>query len=211
MATNFKIAAIISFVGLTAIYAMCNKRIDCSQTIYSFQANFSIYPDLDSNRINDTVWLELQTSTQLKDAIGNQNVDYSGAQNFGTAINYLEITGGNLMDPGVFPAANSFENILRKGSEVQSIKPDQVREFLFKEETGIYLFRVGIVPKKKGLFMISPSNAANVYTSKNKCDKANFILTFKNTNQHLYLYEQSRPGYKPSEYERTHGYFFKVY
>jgi hypothetical protein len=185
-------------------HAICNKRSDCSQTVYSFEAFFKAFPDKDSIKIGDTIWLELNTPVQLKDILTNQMVDYSGAINLGTAIAYLDLTA-------TIPAANHFDNIPVKGSVVQSGKPDQIREFLFAEENGTYRFKIGIVAKNKGLFAIGPGNAANVYTRKNKCDKAGFNLTFKDTDQHLYLYEQSRPGYQPSAYERTHMYCFRVY
>lgn len=114
-------------------------------------------------------------------------------------------------NPGVVPSANSFENILIMGSSVNSVNPQQLQEFLFEEKNGMYLFKVGVVSQKKGLFMIAPGDAANVYRKNDECTKANFSLTLKDTDQHLYLYEQSRPGYMPSEYERTHMYCFKVY
>lgn len=198
-------------IALLSIYATCNKRLGCHEAIYSFEANYSIRPDADSIHVGDTVWLELNTSTKLINLYTNQLVDYSGAANFGTAIGYGQLLGGGVLDPGGKPAADSFENVVVKGVSDHSLKPDQVRSFLFTEENGMYVFKLGIVPKAKGLFVIVPGNAVNVYTKKNKCVKANFSLTFKNTNQHLYLYEQSRPGYIPSEYERTHMYCFKVY
>jgi hypothetical protein len=194
-----------------SIWASCNKNFDCRGTVHNFEAFYKAYPDTDSIRVNDTIWIELQTSTQLKDIMTNQMVDYSGAANLGTIIGYSEMTGGDLYNPGGTAAANSFENILINGSSVQSLNPDQIREFLFEENNGMYLFKVGIVPKKTGLFLIGAGNSQNVYQKNNSCRKSNFELTFKDTNQHLYLYEQNRPGYTPSEYEQTHAYCFKVY
>ena len=198
-------------IFLTCIAATCNKKLDCSQSVYSFEGNYKAYPVLDSIRIADTIWLESTISTQLNDLMRNQLVNYSGAVNLGMAVGYGELLGGNLFDPGGIPAANSFENILIKGTQLQSLNPEQTRLFRFIEQVGKYEFKLGIVPKKKGLLAISPGNAANVYTRSNTCDKASFNLVFANTNQHLYLYEQSRPGYTPSDYERIHMYCFKVY
>jgi hypothetical protein len=208
MKKNFLYSALL---GLVSIYATCHKSFDCHDAIYSFEANYSIHPDVDSVRIGDTVWLELKASTKLNNLYTNQIVDYSGAVNFGTAIGYLKLVGGDLLNPGSVAAADSFENILIKGKSEQSLNPAQVRNFLFTEENGMYVFKLGMVSKAKGLFAIGPGNAVNVYTNTNKCNKANFTLTFKNTDQHLYLYEQSRPGYTPSEYEKTHMYCLKVY
>lgn len=187
------------------------RKWDCSQTDYTFEAFYKAYPDKDSISIGDTIWLELTTPTLLKNLMNNQIVDYSGAENFGCAISYLELIGGSFSDPGSLPAANSFDNILKIGFISPTDKQDQIRAYLFKEENGMYVFKLGIVPKKKGLFAIAPGNAANVYRKSDNCSKAGFSLTFKDTDQHIYLYEQSRPGYSPSEYERTHAYCFEVY
>ena len=202
---------LILAIALSSIFATCNKRTDCSQTDYSFEGFFKAYPDRDSIKIGDTIWLETKIPVQIKDRINGEVINYTGALNLGTAIGYGQLLGGNLLNTGGIPAANDFVNILLMGVTVQSLKPDQVREFLFVEEGGFYLFKLAIVAKKQGLFAVSVGNAANVYTKNNKCSKASFDFTFKDTNQHLYLYEQSRPGYFASEYEKTHLYVFKVY
>ncbi len=199
---------LISYLG---IYAGCNKNLDCRGTIYSFEAFYKAYPDKDSIRINDTIWIELNAPTQLKDLMSNKMIDYNGAGNFGTAIGYVEMIGGDILNPGVIPSANDFDNIIINGTEVQSLNPQQTRAFGFKEQDGMYLFKVGIVPKRKGIFVIAPGNASNVYQKSDPCRESNFSLTFKDTNQHLYLYEQKRPGYVLTDSDRGHLYAFKVY
>lgn len=199
---------LISYIG---IWASCNKHFDCRGTIYSFETFFKAYPDRDSIHVNDTIWFELAAPTQLQDLISNKVIDYSGAANFGTVLGYVELTGGDSLNPGAIPAANDFENIIINGYLGASLSPERTREFLFKEENGMYLFKVGIVPKRRGLFMIGIQNAANVYQKKNRCEKSNIKLTFKDTDQHLYLYEQKRPGYVLSDSDLGHLYAFKVY
>jgi len=205
---NICFCLLISYLG---IWASCNKNFDCRGTIYSFEAFAKAYPAKDSMHIGDTIWLELQTPTRLKDITSGEMVDYSGAANFGTVIGYVELTGGDLLNPGTAPAANDFNNIVVNGTSVQPLRPEQLREFLFKEQDNRYLFKVGIVPKKAGLFMVGLDNAAGVYQKSNSCRKSSFQLTFKDTDQHLYLLEESRPGYVLSEYDRGHLYAFNVY
>lgn len=199
---------IISFF---AISASCNKHFDCRGTVHSFEAFFKAYPDRDSIHVNDTIWIELKTPTHLKDLTTNQEVDYSEAANLGTVIRYAELLGGNVLNPGAIGGANHFDNIHINGSPLEPLKPEEERVFNFKEENSMYLFKVGIVPKKQGVFLIGMGNADNVYQKDNNCRKSNFRMTFKETNQHLNLLEESRPGYTPSEYEREHVYCFKVY
>lgn len=183
----------------------------CRQVIYSFEMPFQVYPNLDSIRINDTIWLTSATSVKLNDLKTNQIVDYSGATNLGTDISYLELTGGDFSNPGAIPAANNFENVLIEGSQDESSYPERTRQFKLAETNQMYKLKLGIIPKKKGLFSIGPGDAGYVYRKTDECTKASFSLVFKETNQHLYLYEQSRPGYTPSEYEQKHVYCFKVY
>jgi hypothetical protein len=89
----------------------------------------------------------------------------------------VELTGSDLYNPGAVAAANDFENIVLNGSSLQSLNPEQVREFLFKEENDMYLFKVGIVPRQKGLFLMGPGVASRVYQKNNSCRKSSFKLT----------------------------------
>ena len=166
---------------------------------------------MDSIKVNDTIWVELVAPVQLKDFETGRIVDFSGAENFGPSIKYGELFGGDMLNPGGVAAANNFENHIIWGISVPSDKPDQVRGFRCIEENGFYKFKVGIVSKKRGLYAIGLSNAGGVYRRHNKCDKAAFSLTIKDTDQHLYLYEESRPGYVLTGSDRSHLYIFKVY
>ena len=202
---------ILVFIAYLLVYASCKRKINCNVIIYSFETNIESFPDLDSINIGDTIWIQLSCPTHLRDAISGNTIDYSGAENFGTDINFFEFTGGSFSDPGVTAAVSAFDYKLIYGVFIpDSHLPGQNRDYEFDEVGDKYLFKLGIIPKRKGVFSFSPGNATNVYTKKNKCDKASFLITFANTNQHLYFYEQNRPGYTPSEYERTHMYCFKV-
>jgi len=202
---------IIVFLCYLLVYSSCKKKINCNTVIYSFESSVKAYPDVDSINVEDTIWLELSCPTRLRDAYSGNTIDFSGAENFGTDINFFEFTGGSFSNPGVVAAVDAFDYKLIYGVFIpDNHLPNQNRDYGFIEIGNEYRFKLGIIPKRSGIFSFSPGNAANVYTNKNKCDKAGFTLTFGNTNQHFYFYEQNRPGYTPSEYERTHLYCFKV-
>ena len=202
---------ILFLISCLSIYSSCKKRINCNEIIYSFQTNIKAFPDLDSIYINDTIWLDFSCPTQLLDAYSARTVNYTGAENFGTDVSFLEFTGGSVANPGGIAAADAFEYKLIYGIFIpDNHLPNQNKDYKFIEIGNEYKFKLGVIPKRRGIFTVSPGNATNVYTKNNKCDKANFSITFANTNQHLYFYEQNRPGYTPSEYERTHMYCFKV-
>ena len=201
---------LIVVIALSSIFTSCIKSRDCARTDYSFEGFFKAYPDRDSIRIGDTIWLEAKIPVITKDVISGKEINYTGAVNLGTAIRYLELISGPT-DPAPLYSANSFNNILVKGRATASVDENRVKEFLFVEEAGFYLFKLAIIPTKRGLFAFSPGDAANVYTKSNKCGKSYFSLTFKDTNQRVFLYEQTRPVYTASGYERSHIYVFKVY
>jgi hypothetical protein len=49
-------------------------------------------PDLDSIHINDTIWLEVNEPTILKDVQTGKDVNYSGAANLGSAIGFEKVS-----------------------------------------------------------------------------------------------------------------------
>jgi hypothetical protein len=192
---------------MVSTLSTCKKGgLGCANTVYNFEIAGKIYPDKDSIHIGDTVWLELNIPTNFTDITSNQIVDYSGAENLGSAIGFGEYSVIN--NPA--PAANSFLDVLVKGKKVDNPDIAQIREFLFEEQNNRYVFKLGIIPKEKGIFGTGFSNAQNVYRNSDKCTKAFFKINVENTRQHYYL----NPNINSSNFDTTKpsgSYYFKVY
>lgn len=54
---KFPTVAILLSIYMITVFATCRK--DCSRTDYSFEIAAKAYPDLDSIRVGDTVWVEV--------------------------------------------------------------------------------------------------------------------------------------------------------
>lgn len=162
-------------------------------------------PDLDSIHINDTIWLEVNEPTILKDVQTGKDVNYNGATNLGSAIGFekLSPTTGEFMT-GVVDRFNFF---LVKGINVTNVSPEIYKEYFFAEENGRYIFKLGVIPKEKGIFGLVFSNASSVIRKNDNCTKAFFTLNFKNTNQHYYL----NPNFTGGPVAPGGDYYFKVY
>ncbi|MGH2564038.1 MAG: hypothetical protein ACRDE5_05980, partial [Ginsengibacter sp.] len=79
--------------------------------------------------------------------------------------------------------------ILISCTEVPSVNPQLLKEYLFQESGGTYIFKLGVIPENSGTFRFNLENAANVIRKGNSCPKASFNYLLKNTtNQHYYLY-----------------------
>lgn len=211
-----KAKCIITFIGfyVIIIFGSCGKlRLDCDKTTFNFKIAAKAYPDRDSIRIGDTIWIEINAPTNLTDITSNKVVDYSGAANLANALSIDRFTGGSFSNPGSVFAANDFSFILLSGFPVDSQPSgiDRIKAYLFKEDNKLYSLKLAVIPKKKGIYSIAISNGVNVYRQSDKCTKAAFEINFENTNQHLYLYQNNRPGYVISTYEHKHMYCFKVY
>lgn len=169
----------------------CNKHIGCADAVYNFEMGIKAFPDNESIRIGDTVWLALDEPTTQTDLQTGRMIDYSNASNLGTAISMAELLSAN----NINTEANSFFKFtLIIGSEVPRPDTNKFKEYSFAETNNHYKFQVAIIPMKVGVYKIFISNAANVYRKNNRCTKADFGINFKNTNQHLYLNEIVLPG-----------------
>lgn len=208
MATNIKLLVILKVIGMTMIYSTCRKPIDCSQTIYSFEAFFKAYPDLDSLRVGDTLFLEFNSSTMLNDVNRSQLVNFAGAENLGTVLSFTEFAANQQE----IAAVDNFELKLHVGKlSLQTINPARNREYLFEEHNNEYQFKLGISPKKAGRYAITIANSNNVYTRTDRCSKANFSFRFNNTNQHFHLVNQWRPDLILQEPGKSRVYYFLTY
>lgn len=208
MPTNFKLVLLLTIIIWLTVYASCQKN--CIDENYAFSINNKFYPDKDTIAVGDTIWMEINTPTTNIDLIRQQPVDFSGAVNLGTAISFLKLLPGSIEMSNVIESANDFGLVLVEGKQVANPFVNKVREYLFNERDGYYRLKIGILPKTSGDFSIYASNSSGTYRKNNKCTKAGFEITISNSDQHLYIYQNTRPGYEISGYEMTHIYCFHV-
>lgn len=203
---SYQFTLTLYLIALISIYAQCNKpRLDCANTVYSFELGIKAYPDKDSINVGDTIWLEVNEPTTLKDGFTGQMINYSGAVNLGSAISFAKLIAPSVTDDQV---AFNFKYVLIQGNELTRPDTAKYREFKFDELNSYYKFKLGIIPKVQGIFKMFVSNAADVYRYNDKCTKAGFAINFKETNQHFYFNEVSFPGIILSG--KNGVYFFKV-
>ena len=163
--------------------ANCTKfPIDCANTIYSFELAVKAFPNKDTIGIGNTIWLEINEPTLIRDGITGEMIDYSGTSNLGSAVSFLY--WDKQLNTWV-ESSSRFNYLLKKGIELR--KTSLVIEYRFIEENGHYLFKLGVIPKEIGLHVLLFSNSNNTYRNSDKCTKAGFTINFRNTDQHYYL------------------------
>lgn len=198
--------SVLLLLYLTMVYGSCSKSKGCLGTNngYSFSMNSRVFPDLDSININDTLWLEIRGPVLMRDNVSGQMINYSQAENLGTVVRLIELQGSSNFK-GAF---NDFNLIIAHGS-VGLLTSDlgSMKEFLFDENNYEYIFQLGVVPIRTGIFRIGFENAANVYRRNEGCAKSGFSFSIKNTNCHAYYNNQN---FGITNTDSTRLYCFKV-
>ena len=129
-------------------------------------------------------WIEINESTILKDNSTGSMINYSESPNLSTVAGFQEIIWPV---PQIRNAVDDFQLRLINGILVNS-PYTQFREYKFEENSGRYIFKLGIIPQRTGIYRIALENATNVLSNNYSCSKASFTINFKNTNQHFYMY-----------------------
>lgn len=181
----------------------CKKSFACAEILHHFEIKLKAFPDKDSINIGDTIWVEVNESTKFKDIDTGMEVDWSGAANLGSALSFIQISGNN--EFSIAPL-KMFEFKLIDGTEVKSLDAIRLKEFTFSERNNRYTFKLGIIPKEKGIYSFLLGNASSVYLKNNHCSKSNFKLNFRYTDQHYYF----NPSYQGGTLVGG-DYYFKVY
>lgn len=192
MDINKNIILLLSLFTACLFFQQCSCTktlgLDCAQVKYSFELPVKGLPNKDSIPVGDTIWLEINESTSFKNGQSGETVDYSGASNLGSAIGFQIYDS---IQKNWFPAVNQFLFVLVKGKELKRTLLDI--EYSFAEEAGKYLFRLGIIPKEKGIHRVVFSSSNNTYRNSDKYTKANFIINFKETNHNRHLVGYTGP------------------
>ena len=200
---------ILVFTSIIIGASTCKKN-DCIRTENAFQMTAKAFPDYDSIPKNDTIWFEITSPKVFTDINTGKVVDFSNAVNFSNIFYMYKFIGGDILNPGVVPAGNPFEQKVIGGTYLGSLLPDRLKEYKFLETSDKYSIKIGFVPKDTGVFSITIADPANVYTQSDQCNKSSFRTSFSNTSQHIYFLQNNRPGYTITESELRHHYCFKV-
>lgn len=183
----------------------------CIEAEYSFAIQSQITPDMDSVSIGDTIYLISSTPTTMKELSTGMEVDYSGAT-IGSNLSIAEaLNGTNVPRDAVF----DFDYVSIKGgvyNDRNIPRPDGVQQLKYEEINGRYELKIGIIPKKRGLYAFGVGNGFSTgRNKKNVCEKASFSISLNNTDQHLYLYREIDPSHQFTDFESKRIYYFKVY
>jgi hypothetical protein len=161
----------------------CDKVFDCKDKKYNFKLGVKCFSSKDTIFKGDTLWFELKEPTSLQDIQSGKIIEFSGAENLGSAVSILEFIGRDSFEYAV----NKFSFLLKNGTLVNNPLTNKLKEYLFVEENNFYSFKLGVIANERGTFGLVFSNAANVYRKSDKCTKAGFTINFTETNQHYHL------------------------
>lgn len=203
MDIKINVSSVLFTLLIVLFFNNCGK--DCVNTTYRFSIDESINPDKALIYVGDTIFLNVNANTTLKDLSSGVSIDYSKAQNLGNVVSLLKFLPANKSQGAI----GDFNLIVQKGSKVNSIDPTTNQEVLFNQEDNFYKFKMAIIPKDTGRYVLTISNAANVYR-KNDCTKAGFEISFNMTDQHFNLLKLWRPDLTLDEINKSKVYYFQV-
>lgn len=187
----------------------CHKQ-SC-ETTYEFNIPFSI-TELDSFRIGDTIWLSSTINPQLQDRITKSNINVS-------AFDFKIFCGLYRRDTTVFDQAEKYFNFINSIGRFDSkISSTTVQtSVIYDNKNGLKSIKIGLVPKKTGIFSIGFFNLVDDYTNV-KLTQSECVESIKglyNMNEgrdfNYYLIQKSPQEISTEEeYKKDGTYVFKV-
>ena len=201
---------VVGLLAFAIINSGCPKP--CIEANLSFNVNSQITPDHDSVHVGDTIYLVSSFSTTLIEQSSGQMINYSNSTGIGSTLNVSSLPlGDTIAKDAVFDF--DYENVRGRIYNDRSIpRPDGVQQIAYEEANGMYVLKVGLIPKKKGNYILGVGNGlSNGRKKNNNCEKASFNIMLDSTDQHFYLVQKWIPGIIFNDYGKMRVYYFKVY
>lgn len=184
----------------------------CIESVYSFKANSQIVPDLDSIGIGDTMYIISTFPMTLLDQISGKEVEYNNAPDIESTLSIAELASGDSIPVGAVYDFSYTSEIGRIYNSTTIPSPETVQQLKYQEMGSNYQLKIGLIPKRKGIFALGIGNGLSNGRGKSKrCEKASFNFTIFNTSQHIFYYKNWRPSYNLSPSDTLKLYCFKVY
>jgi hypothetical protein len=194
----------IAFVAISSCHKLCiPAQYDSTGGVATLS------PDLDSIRVEDTLWFNSNIPTEVRyfqGASDSGTYNLSGAKNVATDIHLTSLLGVN-NSPGVI---DSFIFLPEKGNIIINPQvPSAGKTITYTEENGNYIFKLGLIAMKKGIYCFT---IIDIYQAMKGCDKISVTVVMNNSDSHLhYLGDIFYGGGSLFPIDITHSYCFKVY
>lgn len=204
-----KLNIYILFASILFEATTCHKQ-PCEAT-YSFEIPFSI-TEKDSFRIGDTIWLSSTINPQLQDRITKSNINVS-------AFDFKIFCGLYRRDTTVFDQAEKYFNFINSVGRFDSkISSTTVQtSVIYDNKNGFKSIKIGLVPKKTGIFSIGFFNLVddftNVKLTQSKCiESIKGLYNMNESRDFTYYLIQKSPQQisTEEEYKKDGTYVFKV-
>jgi hypothetical protein len=202
-----KLVMIIILSYAIIINVRCTSK-SCVEASYSFAVQSQIVPDYDSISIGDTIYLISSFPAKLKDQNTGAIIDYSNANNLSSTLGVGELINGNSFPKDAVFNFNYFSIKGRIFNDRNIPSPDGVQQLVYEELNGNYELSVGLIALKKGIYVLGVGDGLGI--AQRGCGKASFSMSIVNTLQHVYYYQDWRPGYILTQSDIRHMYCFKV-
>lgn len=190
--------------------ASCNKNDTrpCTNGAYAFAVTSEWNNQREIYTIGDTIFLNSSFSKNLTDLIGNFNVDYSGAKSIDGNLFIHEMDSVQHI---ILDAVQKFTFIQQIGTvSNNSQQPSRIKDMKYLESSNAYTFKMGIIPKNKGLYAIFISNLNSQGIIGKNCTNADFADTLTNSNKNINLFQYAMNRPPASQYEIDRIYCFRV-
>lgn len=173
---------------------------------YGFEASSIFTDEREIYSIGDTIYLNSEIPKNLADLVTSQQVNYSNSAGIKGSIGFakLDTSLRNFVD-----AYSNFIVLPVKGTFINS--PNSPGSVIVSSyiESSTYEFKIAIVPRIKGIYLISVSNLYSRGLPGKNCTDAGFNMTVKNINKHFNLFQYAL-GYSADALLMKTGYCFRV-
>lgn len=209
MKSFFRLTSVLIIVAI--INTGCPRK-SCIEVTYAFNVQSEIIPNDDSLQIGDTIFVMSTFPNMLKDEYSGQLVDYSGALKIGSTLGIGELIAGSNSPKDAVSDFDYFDVEGRIYNDPTIPSPNGVQQLIYQEIDGKYKLKVGLIAKKKGIYVLGAGDGLGTgLKGSNNCKKAKIGMSVSNVDKHKYYYEYWRPGYVLTESDLRRIYCFKIY
>ncbi|MCY7293405.1 MAG: hypothetical protein LH615_14595 [Ferruginibacter sp.] len=197
----------LSFLGFS-----CNRdttRPCANSTAYSFKVTADWTPQQEVYNIGDTIFLNSEFPKILTDytTINSQQINYGNSIGIAGNLSTGQI---DTVSHKVLSAASKFSYISYIGITTDiSGTPENGKNILFAEQANTYKFKLGLIVKQKGIFLLGIPNLLSQGIINENCTNASFEMSVTNSDKHISLYQYAL-GFPPDADALKRIYCFRV-